>query len=240
MLIHVNPAKITNFLQLESANRIPGIPRHMTARTYKNRRYVGILIHDSSLKIGKKFEECMHIKAMHEHFCKGMDWNETKYINLYNRRYKRVQSQGKRGGGDFKSFEQQKLKPYDKIYKDIARNGFKQSDSIEENIEVALDKDGEILIIDGRHRLFFAQLQGLSEIPVAINLMSESLAKSLIINDGIQAKSTSIPDSLAQSITNNFEFVKQQLQTHEIEDRLKLLKLVEGGVKGKGVLKPPM
>lgn len=239
MLTYVNPTDITNFLKTKTANRLSGIPKDMTVRTYRNRRYVGILIQDSSLEIGKPLEKCMHTRAMREHFCEGMCWEDTVYMTLYNKRYKREQSQGKRGGTDFKSFERQKLKPYDKIYRDIINNGFKQSNSIEENIEVAFDENGEILIIDGRHRLFLAQLLNISEIPVTINLISESLAKSCLINGNAKIESSATHDSLTRSINDNYDFVKRQLQTCKIIDRLKLLNLVKGGVRDKGVLKPP-
>ena len=49
----------------------------------------------------------------------------------------------KRGG--FKAFLSEKLDWYDAIYQDIDRNGYRQSASIEENVEVALDVNGEVV-----------------------------------------------------------------------------------------------
>ena len=66
------------------------------------------------------------------------------------------------------------------IYQDIERNGYRQSDSIENNVEVALAANGDLLLIDGRHRLILAQLLGLKKIPVVVNLVAESVAKSLL------------------------------------------------------------
>ena len=68
------------------------------------------------------------------------------------------------------------------IFEDIKKNGYKQSASIEENIEVALDANGEVLLIDGRHRLILAKLIGLKKVPVVVNLIAESLARSFVDN----------------------------------------------------------
>ena len=77
-------------------------------------------------------------------------------------------------------FLSEKLEWYDLIYQDIERNGYRQSDSIENNVEVALAANGDLLLIDGRHRLILAQLLGLKKIPVVVNLVAESVAKSLL------------------------------------------------------------
>ena len=47
-------------------------------------------------------------------------------------------------------------------------------------MEVALAANGDLLLIDGRHRLILAQLLGLKKIPVVVNLVAESVAKSLL------------------------------------------------------------
>ena len=77
-------------------------------------------------------------------------------------------------------FLSEKLEWYDLIYQDIERNDYRQSDSIENNVEVALAANGDLLLIDGRHRLILAQLLGLKKIPVVVNLVAESVAKSLL------------------------------------------------------------
>lgn len=244
MLAYVDPGKISNFLDLSESNNLARKPKKMTSRTYKNRRYTGIVMHDSYLKIGKAVEDCIHIVAMREHFCEGMPWEETKYFDLHNslysRRYKLKKSLTKKIGTDFKSFEKDKLSKYDQIHDDIKSNGFKKSNSIEENIEVALDSNGRVLLIDGRHRLFLAKALSLSSIPVSVNLISETFAKlfldnikTLSINDSI------LKASLADLCSENVNFIKQQLQLSKIKDRLKLLDVTEGGVRNKGVLIPP-
>ena len=47
-------------------------------------------------------------------------------------------------------------------------------------MEVALAANGDLLLIDGRHRFILAQLLGLKKIPVVVKLGSESVARSLL------------------------------------------------------------
>ena len=47
-------------------------------------------------------------------------------------------------------------------------------------MEVALAANSDLLLIDGRHRLILAQLLGLKKIPVVVNLVAVSVARSLL------------------------------------------------------------
>ena len=47
-------------------------------------------------------------------------------------------------------------------------------------MEVALAANGDLLLIDGRHRLILAQLLVLKKIPVVVNLVAESVARSML------------------------------------------------------------
>ena len=213
LLLEIDPAVVTRFLRLES-RKLRGAPRAMTARTFNNKRYFGMVIADKALKPGKSLEECKHVQAMHQHFVEGRDWSQTEYLKLYEKKYKKMERHGGESG-DFKIFARKKLKKYDSIYRDIERNGYKQSASIEENIEVALDANGEFFLIDGRHRLVLAQLIGLKKIPVVVNLIAESMA---------------------QIFVDNAENLRNQLQSPTVDQRVNALITVPGGRNDKGVL----
>ena len=213
LLLEIDPAVVTRFLRLES-RKLRGAPKAMTARTFNNKRYFGMVIADKALKPGKSLEECKHVQAMHQHFVEGRDWSQTEYLKLYEKKYKKMERHGGESG-DFKIFARKKLKKYDSIYRDIERNGYKQSASIEENIEVALDANGEFLLIDGRHRLVLAQLIGLKKIPVVVNLIAESMA---------------------QIFVDNAENLRSQLQSPTVDQRVNALITVPGGRNDKGVL----
>ena len=213
MLLEIDPAVVTHFLRVES-RRLLGAPKAMTARTFDNKRYFGMVIADNALKTGKPLENCKHVRAMHQHFVEGLDWSETEYSKLYEKKYKKMERHGGKDGS-FSVFARKKLKKYDSIFEDIKLNGFRQSASIEENIEVALNANGEVLLIDGRHRLVLAQLIGLKKIPVVVNLIAESLA---------------------QSFVENADNLRGQLQSENVDQRVNALIKVPGGRNDKGVL----
>lgn len=213
LLLEIDPAVVTHFLHLES-RKLRGAPKAMTARTFNNKRYFGMVIADKSLKPGRSLDKCKHVQAMHQRFVEGLDWSQTEYSKLYEKKYKKMERHGGEAG-DFKIFARKKLKKYDAIYKDIELNGYRPSSSIEENIEVALDANGEFLLIDGRHRLVLAQLLGLKKIPVVVNLIAETIA---------------------QVFVDNAENLRSQLQSQTVDQRVNALITVPGGRSAKGVL----
>jgi hypothetical protein len=143
---------------------------------------------------------------MYQHFYGGLDWLQTDYRYVVKKRYKFVKKTRK-VKSSFADFRQRIFDTYDRIFEDIKVNGFKQSKSIEENVEIALCADGQILLIDGRHRLAFAQILGLKQIPVVANLISERCIDSLV---------------------DKSDFFKKQLASYKVEDRLSLFEVVAG------------
>ena len=81
-------------------------------------------------------------RAMRQHFVDGLDWNETEYSKLYEKKYRKMKLHGGMKG-DFSAFARGKLNKYDLIFDDIKSNGYKQSASVEENIEVTLNASGK-------------------------------------------------------------------------------------------------
>ena len=264
MLLEVDPVLITRFVRTRSLNEA-GLPELMSARTFGNKRYFGMVVADQALKPGKRLQRCKHVRAMHQRFVEGLDWHQTKYSDLFEKKYKQEMKGKRPKRGGFKTFLSEKLDWYDVIYQDIDRNGYRPSASIEENVEVALDASGEILLIDGRHRLVLAQLLGLKKIPVVVNLLAESVAELLMnASDGAAERlkdSSSVRrrfavgmaqllrlnnnvDSLealahrccAQLSAVDVESLRGQLLHPTVEQRCRALITVPGGKNGKGVL----
>jgi len=217
LLLHINPSTIQYFLKVDRNKAFPGAPKDMTARTFKRKRYIGIVVNDEALVHGRAIEKCRHVQAMVQHFCEGKSWEQTEYFGLYKQKYKQKQRQRKLGHS-FDDFCKQKLIKYDQIFKDIQENGYQASESIEQNIEIALGAGAEPLLIDGRHRLVLANILGLKTIPVVANLISEQLTKTFI---------------------QNADFFKQQLSKEHVRKRVKLLTQIEGGFRNKGVFTIP-
>ena len=217
LLLHINPSTIQYFLKVDRNKAFPGAPKDMTARTFKRKRYIGIVVNDEALVHGRAIEKCRHVQAMVQHFCEGKSWEQTEYFELYKQRYRQKQLQRKLGHS-FDDFCKQKLIKYDQIFKDIQEKGYQASKSVEQNIEIALGAGAEPLLIDGRHRLVLANILGLKSIPVVANLISEQLTKTFI---------------------QNADFFKQQLSKGHVRKRVKLLTPTEGGFRNKGVFTIP-
>jgi hypothetical protein len=87
LLLEVNPAAITHFLRSRVLDEA-GVPSDVSARTCGNKRYFGMVIADQALKPGKRLQRCKHVHAMRQRFVEGLDWHQTKYSVLFEKKYK--------------------------------------------------------------------------------------------------------------------------------------------------------
>ena len=95
LLLHINPSTIQYFLKVDRNKAFTGAPKDMTARTFKRKRYVGIVVNEEALVHGRAIEKCRHVQAMVQHFCEGKSWEQTEYFELYKQKYKQKQPQRK-------------------------------------------------------------------------------------------------------------------------------------------------
>ena len=108
MLLEVNPAAITHFLRSRVLDEV-GLPIGVSARAYGNKRYFGMVIADQSLKPGKRLQRCKHVHAMRQRFVEGLDWHQTKYSVLFEKKYKQFMKGKSYRKGGFKVFLSEKL-----------------------------------------------------------------------------------------------------------------------------------
>ena len=180
MIFYINPAIVTNFIRFRKKELIHDLNgEKISARKYQGNRYAGLIVKDKAIKTGKSLQRCPHIRGTYQRFSEGRDWIDTEYKILFETWYKKVLDE-KYKLSTFEDFFNHRLIEWDKIYMDIKTNGFKQDPLIHGNVEVAINADGQFLLIDGRHRLSFAQILGLAKIPVVANVISESFAGSFI------------------------------------------------------------
>ena len=85
MLLEVNPAAITHFLRSRVLDEA-GVPSDVSARTCGNKRYFGMVIADQALKPGKRLQRCKHVHAMRQRFVEVLDWHQTKYSVLFEKK----------------------------------------------------------------------------------------------------------------------------------------------------------
>ena len=87
----------------------------------------------------------------------------------------------------------------------------------QDNVEVTISSRGQFLLIDGRHRVAFAQILQLKQIPVIVNIVSETLVKSF--KDETFANSFA-DRNIAEAFAANSAHFARQLCNEDIKDRL--------------------
>lgn len=129
----------------------------------------------------EKFEDLDVYKAFKQRFREGKQWDETEF-------YERVMGQIDKGinkwGCESKEDWHQRLKKLDLLYEQIKSNGYKSKKELHsskglfgrlerplevlDEVAVVIGEQGELLFINGRHRLSIAKLLELQKIPISI------------------------------------------------------------------------
>ncbi len=217
MLVYVDPQAIQNFLRFKKRKVIAIYDDfELNARRYNKKRYAGLVVKDKAVKPGRELIKCSHFEGTMQRFAHKMDWRDTNYQRLHETWYQKING-SKHKGKSFEEFYEHRLKKWDYIFNEIKTKGYKKSAKDRDNIEIAIAKDGQLLLIDGRHRVAFAQIARIKQIPVVVNVISESLAKSFA--DENFAKSFA-DKNLARAFSDNSQRLSQQLDKKDIKDRL--------------------
>jgi hypothetical protein len=101
-------------------------------------------------------------------FLQGKDWEDTNYYERFKDRLK-LTGKGLRKCKTWEEFKEKKLTEWDELYQRIKEHGYERQTEPEREIEVGVSRTGEILFIDGRHRLALAKLLDINEVPVVVN-----------------------------------------------------------------------
>ena len=217
MFVYINPLAIQNFLGFKKKKVIAIYEDfELNARRYNEKRFTGLVVEDNAIETGNKLTHCPHFKGTMQRFEEKLEWRETNYKKLYKTWYQKIHN-CKHKGKSFEEFYEHRLTKWDFIFNEIKTKGYKKSEKERDNVEIAIDKNGGFLLIDGRHRVAFAQILRLEKIPVIVNVISESLANSFA--DETFAKS--FPDrNIARAFLDNNQRLSQQLSNEDIKVRL--------------------
>lgn len=223
MLIYIDPLEIQNFIGFKKKKIIANYDDFdLNVRRYNGERFTGLIVEDHAIKTGDSLNQCPHFIGTLQRFHEKLDWRDTQYKILHRSWYQKINN-GKYKGKSFEEFYDHRLKKWDKIFKKIKAEGYKKSKKQQDNVEIAINKDGQFLLIDGRHRVAFAQILKLKKIPVTVNIVSEFLAKSF--NDENFANSF-IDRNVAQAFAGNSQHFARQLHNENIKDRLIIASIV--------------
>lgn len=143
-----------------------------------------------------KVEDRIDYKSFKSHFVDDIPWSETEYINTIV----------ERTNNDKIKLERllDRYSEYDDLYNNIRKGGYlSQKELVEEGVEektfeqaikaeIAVDigRSGELLFVDGSHRLIMSKLLGIEQIPIVVYFRHK---KWMEYRDNI-AESGNIPD----------------------------------------------
>lgn len=126
-------------------------------------------------------EETVLYQSLEARFTEGIPWEDTE---IYDRVYDAVVNDDQRYHGcETPSDVYQHFRGIDVVYENIKQNGYKTQKELrterpslsepfgyinEKVMEISVDigRDGDLLLVDGRHRLSIAKIQDLEQIPV--------------------------------------------------------------------------
>lgn len=171
--LHANPADIVTMLDRRDG-------QDPTREDFK--RYPSPLLARGEVVAGDwdqntmKFEDTDVWQAFESRFKSGGKWSETEF---YARVKKSIESGHPRWS--CKTIEQfdERLLSVESLYQNIKENGYKSQEELsegsrpavgdEDEVHVHIDRNGQLLFADGRHRLCIAKLLGLPTIPIKVS-----------------------------------------------------------------------
>lgn len=131
------------------------------------------------LYIADRFEESTLHQSLAAHFECGVAWEETEFIAEVCRLLETGKHQSVWNGCQSPQAVRDRCRSLDELYETIRDSGFESQrelvaadptrtfrDWIREEILVDVGRDGELLLVNGRHRLSLARLLGVERIPV--------------------------------------------------------------------------
>lgn len=126
-----------------------------------------------------KFEEGNFYKAYYQHFIEGKEWKETEF---YQAVLNKMENGMFKWGCSSEEEFMKRCKELNKLYEDIKKNGLKTQKmlgkggilkhkgirELEDEILVAINRNGDLIFYDGHNRLAISKILNLDKIPFKI------------------------------------------------------------------------
>jgi len=132
---------------------------------------------DWDIENTREFQNNIIYRSIRDRFVSGIDWSETE---IYTEALKEIEHNNVIWNGcETESDIDDRCAEMDRLYKDIKEHGYRSQYSLRDTkrntgyinellneILVDIDRNGNILFVDGRHRLSIAKILDLETIPV--------------------------------------------------------------------------
>lgn len=147
----------------------------------------------------KNIEGNIEYKVFQERYLIGKEWEDTYVYDKYIKYRKNNKTKGRYAFTEcWEDYKKKYLEYWDKIYLDIKENGYKRQSNIKKNnlkssrregswsneIEVCVSRYGDIMLRDGKHRLYIAKTLDIKQVPVIVNVWHREIIDLLINNNG--------------------------------------------------------
>ena len=174
----VNPNDINYVTEFSGHCEQKSRPQTVRNQTLNRMNLIGNVAGGNWDVKNNQFDSHSMYTSMKNHFEEGIPWEETEFIKNVVRKVE----QGKLTWHGCSTHEEisSRTKYIDKLYQQIKRSGYKdqtktnprESYPRELTNEVLIDigRDGELLFVNGRHRLSIAQILDLDTIPVTVRV----------------------------------------------------------------------
>lgn len=147
----------------------------------------------------REFAEYDLFKAFRDHFEHGACWEETE---RYGRR---IVAARQKGAVELERVLA-RLASFDKLYQSIRENGYRSQlalrgkpyiNALLSEIVVDIGRGGELLFVDGRHRLSIAKLLGVPQVPACVLVRHQEWMeyREAAISSGVMPDHPDLPSS---------------------------------------------
>lgn len=140
---------------------------------------------------GETFVDSIFYRSLENHFVNGIDWRETELVE----KSLALVEEGKPAWRGAKSEARilELCSMTDELYRSIQKMGYlSQKELGDESLRrvvdevcVDLDRNGQMLFVDGKHRLAIAKILAIEEIPIAILTRHELWVRELERSDHV-------------------------------------------------------
>jgi len=164
----------------------PGISRGRF-RGLRLRRFCNAVVEERYLFRGLPLADDPQVNILRRRFLQGRSWRASGGVALMREIRQRTSEKGL----NWEAFSNCQLRAWDELFERIRREGYRSQAELQamgcamgrfglfNEVEVCVNGRGEVLFLEGKHRLFIAQALQLAAIPVIVNVWSRGFLERL-------------------------------------------------------------